>query len=180
MFAIEAQVQQVVKKWDISYISVILPVSVDVTSPNICQNSAAWTVNKHAHNYLCPTLKLGGCQGSNEAISARVARWGKPHIQRFYACKLFFHARFLDRPRHRQGCYPSLYRGRKLVTGGPGIPLHWTSTHIWERITTVSSWNATAAASPMSRPRKMADKKVTTHITCKDTVDGNIIDTSRT
>lgn len=55
--------------------------------------------------------------------------------------------------------------------------MHSTSTHIWERITTVSSWNAIAVTSPMSRPRKRAAKKVTTHITCNETVDGNIIRT---
>lgn len=101
-----------------------------------------------------------------------------PH-PKIYTSK-FFHAQLLDRPRHRWGCCPSLYRGRQLITGGPGISLHSTSTHIWERITTVSSWNATAVASPMSRPRKMADKKVTTHITCNEPVDGNIMSMSRT
>lgn len=48
---------------------------------------------------------------------------------------------------------------------------HPSSTHIWERITTVSSSNATAVASPMSRPRKTAAKKVTTQIICKECVD---------
>lgn len=47
------------------------------------------------------------------------------------------------------------------------------STHNWERITTVSSSNATAVASPISRPRKTAAKKVTTQITCREQKDIN-------
>lgn len=45
------------------------------------------------------------------------------------------------------------------------------STHNWERITTVSSSKATAVASPISRPRKTAAKKVTTQITCREQKD---------
>lgn len=68
----QTQTQKIIK--DISYISVILPVPVDVTSPNISQNGAAWTVNKHTHthNYLYPTAKPGGREGSEKETSAPV------------------------------------------------------------------------------------------------------------
>lgn len=123
------------------------------------------------------TWSMGRIKWNHFSWGSRLKQAPHPKV---YICKLFFHARLLDRPRHRQGCCPSLYRGSWFITGGPGISLHSTSTHIWERITTVSSWNATAVASPMSRPRKTAAKKVATHITCNEPVDGNITGMSTT
>lgn len=79
-----------------------------------------WT-NTHTHTQLfVPHTEPGGREGSEKATSAVLVDWsGTPH-PRVYPCKLFFHTRLLDRPRH--GVVGLVCTGGDLIiTGGPEI-----------------------------------------------------------
>ena len=130
-------------------------------------------MNKHTHTELfvphTETWQKGRTGESD--LSSSSSDWSRTHIQAFIPVNDF----------SIHGCWTDW--GMGLLVTSVWVELIYnrrpwdifssrpTSTHIWERITTVSSWNATAVASPISRPRKTAAKKVTTHITCNEQVD---------
>lgn len=127
-------------------------------------------MNKHTHTIVCtPCWNLAE---GEEDQRKQPRLW----LSKGLPCKLSFWIQLLDRLRQRAvGLLCTREANlqwealRCLLFALPG-------THIWERITTVSSWNATAVASPISRPRKTAAKKVATHITCNEEMGGSYKD----
>lgn len=131
-------------------------------------------MNKDTHTIICsPHRNLAEGKDQRKQPQLQFFRLKRDPHPRVYTCKWFFHTQLLDG--QSQGLLAFSVWGELIYNRRPwGIFSSCpTSTHIWERITTVSSWNATAVASPISRPRRTAAKKVTTHITCNEQGDGS-------